>query len=158
MIKIDPPLLDKVSEEAKKSSRKRMNYNFHKQASDPLQRLLNAMEPGTYVRPHKHESPDKREVFFVVRGRLLVIQFDEQGKITDHVILDHDAGCIAAEISERTYHTVISLKVGTVAYEVKDGPYDVADDKNFACWAPEEVSDDATAYLDGLLKQLAITI
>lgn len=158
MIKIDPHLIDQVSAEAKKSSRKRMNYNFHKQASDPMQRLLNAMEPGTYVRPHKHESPDKREVFFVVRGKLLVVQFDEKGNIVDHVILDSSEGTVAAEISERIFHTVISLQEGTVAYEVKDGPYDVADDKNFASWAPEEGSNEASLYLDNLLKQLAITI
>lgn len=158
MIKINPQLVDKVSAEAKKSSRKRMNYNFHEQASDPLQRLLNAMEPGTYVRPHKHESPDKREVFFVVRGRLLVIQFDENGIIVDHVILDYNTGAVAAEIRERTFHTVISLQEGTVAYEVKDGPYDVTDDKNFATWAPEEGSSNAQAYLDNLLEKLGITI
>lgn len=41
---INKQLLDETSERAKQSPRLRMNYNFHEQLDDPVNRLLNAME------------------------------------------------------------------------------------------------------------------
>jgi len=137
MIRIDKALLDSVTAEARSLPRKRKNYNFHKEYSDTLQRLLNAMEPLSYIQPHKHQDPDKREVFFVLRGRILVVEFDETGNTRDHVILDPLNGVYGAEIPERTFHTIVSLENSTVAYEVKDGPYSPADDKNFCSLGPK---------------------
>ena len=157
MIKIDMVLLDQVSEKGRNSPRRRMNYNFHQVLSDTLQRLLNAMEPLTYIQPHKHENPDKREIFFALRGRIVVIEFDGHGNITDHILLGPGTGNFGAEIAERTFHTVISLDPGTVAYEFKDGPYNPIDDKNFASWAPKEGDQHALAYLESLLKRLGLS-
>lgn len=44
-------LLDKVTDQAKENSRLRMNYNFHDSMDAPIHRMLNALEPGTYL-PH----------------------------------------------------------------------------------------------------------
>ena len=83
MIRIDSALLEDVSTQAKLSARKRKNHNFHEHPSARIQRMLNAMEPDTYVRPHKHESPDKLEVFFCLKGSFAVVIFNETGEITD---------------------------------------------------------------------------
>jgi cupin fold WbuC family metalloprotein len=74
--------------------------------------MLNAMEPGTYVQPHKHENPDKREAFLLLRGKMLVVSFDEAGQVTDHVVLDPQAGNFGLEVPPRTYHTLICLAKG----------------------------------------------
>ena len=158
MKKINEQLLNNVSSQAQSSPRRRMNYNFHSDYSDTLQRLLNAMEPLSYIQPHKHEDPDKREVFFALRGRIVVAEFDETGNVTDHILLDPVTGNFGAEIAERTYHTIIALDPGTVAYEVKDGPYSPIDDKNFASWAPKEGSAGSSEYLQGILNKIGITI
>ena len=76
---IDKQLLDKTSEQAKQSPRLRMNYNFHERLDDPVNRLLNAMEPDTYIRPHRHLNPDKDEIFLLLRGKAVVFIFDDQG-------------------------------------------------------------------------------
>lgn len=163
MQKIDDNFLNIVSQAAKSSARLRKNYNFHKDDSATLQRMLNALELDTYIQPHKHENPDKVEAFFALRGRILVVEFDDEGKITDHIILDSQAGNYGTEIAPRTWHTIICLESGSVAYEVKDGPYNVAVDKNFAPWAPSE-SNDITGrlacanYIASILKQLKISI
>jgi cupin fold WbuC family metalloprotein len=128
-----------------------MNHNFHRDNQDTLQRMLNAMEPFSYIQPHKHENPDKREVFLALRGRFIVIEFDEYGNISGNMLLDPLCGNYGAEIAERTYHTVIALDPDTVAYEIKDGPYIPIDDKNFAPWAPKEGSAEVPDYLTGLL-------
>jgi len=158
MVRIDETLLDSVSSQARSLPRLRKNHNFHKEYSDTLQRLLNAIEPLTYIQPHKHEDPDKREVFLALRGRILVVEFDESGNIADHFILDPLKGVFGAEIPEKTFHTVVSLESGTVAYELKDGPYSPIDDKNFAAWAPKEGSPEAIPYLENLLCMLHLVI
>ncbi len=156
MIRIDTPLLDTLSGKAKTAPRRRTNHNFHQSAADPLNRMLNAMEPGTYVQPHKHENPDKREAFLLLRGKMLVVSFDEAGRITDHVVLDPQAGNFGLEVPPRTYHTLICLEAGSVLYELKDGPYDVTNDKIFAAWAPAEGSSEAAAYNRQLLGRLVL--
>ena len=47
---INEQLLDETQAKALQSPRLRMNYNFHEKLDDPINRLLNAMEPGTYLR------------------------------------------------------------------------------------------------------------
>jgi cupin fold WbuC family metalloprotein len=156
MIVIDEPLTSRVVEEARKSPRLRMNYNFHSEYSDPINRMLNAMEPGTYLRPHKHESPDKWETFLILSGKALVIRFDDAGVILEGVILDNAHGIHGVEIPAREWHTVVALSSGTVLYEVKPGPYVPLDDKNFASWAPAEGSAEASKYLDELLDHYCL--
>lgn len=158
MIKIDLDLLDKTSGKARKTPRLRMNHNFHSGPEDTMQRMLNAMEPGTYIQPHKHEHPDKREVFFALKGTLCLVEFEDDGRIRDYTLLSPGSDCTGAEIPARTYHTVISLETGSVAYELKDGPYEPIEDKNFAGWAPPEGSVEAAKYLEQLIARLNLTV
>ena len=154
MIKISKQDLDMLSSDASQSARKRKNYNFHEQDSDQLQRMLNALEHDTYVRPHKHVNPDKRETFILLRGRIAVIEFDDTGKITDHFILAHSLENYLAEITTGSWHTVISLEKNSVYYEIKDGPYDVNTDKVFADWSPEEYSEEQVQYLEKMKREI----
>ena len=89
---INKQLLDETSERAKQSPRLRMNYNFHEQLDDPVNRLLNAMEPDTYIRPHRHLNPDKDEIFLLLRGKAMLFIFDNDGNITEKLLLDPLAG------------------------------------------------------------------
>ncbi|HZK08706.1 MAG TPA: WbuC family cupin fold metalloprotein [Bacteroidales bacterium] len=157
MIKITDEFIDEFTREAQQSPRRRMNYNFHPNHEDPLHRMLNAMEPGTYVQPHKHENPDKFEIFLALRGRFVVFTFDDSGNITDHIILDSRSGNYGVEISKRTYHTLVSLEPGSVAYEVKEGPYTASTSKNFAPWAPTEGDETAPEYLENLLAAVGLS-
>lgn len=150
---VSPELLAELSRKAKNSPRSRMNHNFHDDLADPINRMLNAFEPGTYVQPHRHENPDKREVFIVLRGSLVVVFFDNSGMPTDFVLLDREKGNYAVEIPPGAWHTVIALESGSVVYEVKDGPYSPLDDKNFASWAPKEGDAICGEYLARLIEQ-----
>ncbi|MEA3445992.1 MAG: WbuC family cupin fold metalloprotein [Bacteroidota bacterium] len=153
MIKIvNKQALSGLSNEAAKSTRLRKNLNFHEFAEDTLQRMLNAFEPDTYICPHKHENPDKRELFILLKGKILIVIFDDSGAVSDSVLLDREKGNYAVEIAPRTWHTVISLEKGSVAFEIKDGPYNNETDKIFAPWAPSENSPEAGKYLNKLLK------
>ena len=57
MIKINAELISDIENKASSSPRKRSMHIFHKTMDDTLQRMINSMQPGTYLRPHKHEDP-----------------------------------------------------------------------------------------------------
>jgi cupin fold WbuC family metalloprotein len=143
---VNQQLLDQVSEKAKASSRLRMNYNLH-QLEDRVQRMLNALEPDTYVRVHRHIDPPKAEMFVILRGRTAVLIFDDDGAINDCIILSPE-GCCAVDIPPGHWHSLVALEPGTVVMEAKDGPYVPSTDKDFAVWAPRENSRDASAWLE----------
>ncbi|MBS2097224.1 WbuC family cupin fold metalloprotein [Carboxylicivirga linearis] len=151
---INDQLLKPVILESKNNDRRRKNYNFHKEMEDPLQRMINVLQPDSYVQPHKHENPDKREAFIILKGRLLVIIFSAEGEITESAILDHSLGNYGYDIDAGVFHSIIALEADTVVYEVKDGPYFPLDDKNFATWAPKEGDMDALSYNEKLKKLL----
>ena len=67
-VQIHSDLLDQVVKEARASERRRMNFNFH-QLADPANRMLNAIEPESYIRPHRHHEPPRDEAFFILRGK-----------------------------------------------------------------------------------------
>lgn len=155
---IDQKLISEVSAQAKSSLRKRMNYNFHETFDAVVQRMLNALEPGTYIQPHKHETPDKVEAFFILRGKILIVEFDNDGDIVKSCVLSASDGVMGVELPPRTWHGVVALESGSVVYEVKEGPYSPLDDKNFASWAPKEGDPAAQEYLKELLHRCNVRL
>ncbi|MBL8259036.1 MAG: WbuC family cupin fold metalloprotein [Candidatus Competibacteraceae bacterium] len=130
--------LGALSAQAAHSARLRKNLNVHPALEDPIQRLFNALEPGTYARPHRHARDGGWELMVVVRGAFAVLFFDGEGRVLSRVELRADGGDCAVEIPARAWHCVASLAPGTVMFEVKPGPYSPLEDKDFASWAPPE--------------------
>jgi len=143
---IDLDLLERLSEVARSSARLRKNHNFHASDSDCCQRLLNAIEPGSYVRPHRHVDPNKDETFVVLRGRFGLILFDTDGAITQKIILDSAGPRFGITIPHRTFHSIISLLPGSVFFESKAGPYAPLTPEELAAWAPAEKDAGAAPY------------
>jgi cupin fold WbuC family metalloprotein len=154
MIKIDKEFTNGIVKQAEESPRLRKNYNYHRSYNEVVNRMLNALQKDTYVHPHKHEEPDKHEVFIILTGKAAVIEFDQDGNITDSFILEAESGKFGVEIAPRVWHTIIALTDGTVVYEVKEGPYSPINDKNFATWAPKEGNESCKAFNMSLLQQI----
>jgi cupin fold WbuC family metalloprotein len=151
---LDQRLFDQVIEQARHNPRLRQNYNLHQDYADPCQRLLNALEPGTYVRPHRHSSPPKPECFLALRGRLAAVLFAENGEI-ERVIEFAPAGPVAGlEIPPGRWHALVALESGSLFFECKPGPYQPLTDKDWAAWAPLEGAPEAGPYLEQLLTQV----
>jgi len=100
--------------------------------------MLNVMCRDTYAQPHAHLTPPKVEVFIVLAGRAVVVEYTSAGKMKNHVILDAKQGQPGVEIKPKTYHSLIPLSPIAVLYEIKEGPYDKGQDKTFANFAPSE--------------------
>lgn len=131
---ITEELLDNVTAQAKENARLRMNYNFHETMDAPVHRMLNALEPGTYLPPHRHS--DKEETYLVLRGRLMAFFYDEEGNVTEKICLNPLEGRYGLEIPPRTWHSIIALESGTVIFEIKKGPYQPLSPEDMATWAP----------------------
>lgn len=144
-------LIEKVLEQAKRSPRRRMNYNFHSGPEDNPHRFLNVLVEGTYVRPHRHLDPPKAESFLVLEGQVAMFLFDDQGKVTSREVLGPPQGAIGIDIEPGVWHTLGVLTPHAVCFEVKPGPYAPQSDKEFAPWAPKEGDPAASAYLARLL-------
>jgi cupin fold WbuC family metalloprotein len=144
---IDQSVLQQLTEQAVNTSRLRKNYNLHPVLEDPVQRLCNAMEPDTYVRPHRHTQEDRWELFIILKGHAVVLTFDDNGKVTERLELSSTGPRYGVEIPAHTWHTVSALVTGTVLFEVKKGPYLQLTDKDFADWAPEEGDPDCMKYV-----------
>jgi len=147
--RIDLALLDRVSAEAVRHPRLRMNYNFH-QHEEPVQRFLNAVEPGSYVRPHRHADPPKWELFVCLRGRGAAVVFDDGGKILEVHRVDPARGEFAVEIAAGVWHSIIGLAPGSVFLEVKEGPYEPKDAGVFAPWSPTPDDPGVSVFLGAL--------
>jgi cupin fold WbuC family metalloprotein len=145
-------LLDEVSSEAKAASRLRKNRNFHQQDDSLCHRLLNALEPDSYIPPHRHHDPEKDETIIPLRGRLGVVFFDERGNVVQSAVLSPGGDTVGVTIPHGEFHTLISLESGTVFFESKAGPYRALTDVERAPWAPGEGSDESAAYLAELRK------
>ncbi len=110
-----------------------------------VQRLLNFLQPGTYVQPHCHPLPHATESMCLLSGALDVLIFKENGSLINRIPLTMESPLI--DIEPGTWHGLIVREADTVIFEVKQGPYDPSTDKTFATWAPPEHSPEAPAYL-----------
>lgn len=118
---IDQSLLDKLSSEAKASPRLRMNYNFHESLEDKCHRMLNAVEPGTQVPIHRH--PTKDESFVVLRGKVRVNTYNDDGTVMESVVLCQEGGRYGVDIKKGVWHNLESLVPDSVIFECKEGPF-----------------------------------
>ena len=95
---IDNKILDGLTVQAKESSRLRMNHNFHQSLEDKCHRFLNAVEPGTQVPIHRH--PTKDETFMILRGKVKVSTYDDEGNVIEEVVLSSEDGRFGVDISK----------------------------------------------------------
>lgn len=146
--------LTQLTAEARINPRKRKNLNLHASDGFCCHRLFNAIEPGAYIRPHRHLDPNKDETFVIVSGALGVIMFADDGSIESSVVLTAGGPAIAVDIPHGRFHGVVCFATGTVFFESKSGPYLPLLPEEQAAWAPADGSDDAPGYLASLALQI----
>lgn len=146
MITVDHHLLDQLTQAAEASPRLRMNHNFHPANESTCHRLLNAIEPGAYIRPHRHLDPEKDETFVLLRGKLGVICFTDRGTVDSTALLVAGTDQAVVTIPHGIFHTAVSLVPGTIFFEAKAGPYLPFSNAEKAAWAPEDSSSESSSY------------
>ena len=155
----DAQYLGDLTSQAKVSPRLRQHSNVHQSYQDASQRLFNAIEPSSYIRPHRHASDPREELLIAVRGVMVMVTFDDQGAMTNVLRFGterhEEEMAVGVEISSDTWHTVIAMEPSCVLLEVKAGPFDPNKPKDLAPWAPEENSAAAQDYYDQIVELIA---
>ncbi len=155
MKKINSVLAESLTHQALETGRLRKNYNFHESYNENIQRMLNALEPGTYLPPHRHSNPHKDEYFLVLMGEILLIEFTEEGTIRDYFLMNPLKGNFGGEVKAGIWHTLISLAPGSVIYEFKEGPFIPISPENIAPWAPDAADSVAVSnYIQKLIEEV----
>ncbi len=117
---IDKNLLENLAEEARKSPRLRMNYNFHQSLQDKCHRFLNAMEPGTYIPIHHH--PTKDETVVLLKGKVRISTYNDEGEVLESYVISQENGTFGADIPKNVWHDLECLEP-SVLLECKEGPF-----------------------------------
>jgi len=132
---------------SRKSSRKRIILPIHRTQDAPVQRMLNFLQPGTYIRPHLHPREHAVETIMVYRGAIRFLLFDDEGQIEKKINLEAKTHHFMADIEPGVWHSFVVLQKDTILVETKMGPYDPQRDKIFADWAPEQKTVDADKWV-----------
>lgn len=135
-------LSDEMIEEglaaSRESERKRMILPIHRKQDSEVQRLVNFLQPETYIRPHKHPLDHATESIILLKGSIRFFTFDDEGNVlTDQVVTSIPIPGVL-DIEPNVWHSFLVLEEDTILFECKKGPYDAKTDKEFAKWSPSE--------------------
>lgn len=118
----DSTIFNELSEEARQSPRLRMNRDLRNSADDQSQRMLNAIEPGTELPIHRHRKTSETSI--VLRGAAEQLFYDDEGNITERILMEPETDCCGVNITAGRWHKIVSLEPGTIIFEAKDGQYE----------------------------------
>lgn len=149
---IDQSLFAGLALKAADAPRGRHHHNFH-EMDDPCHRLAVGLQPSTYIPPHRHLSDDKAETLLALKGRLGLLVFDEQGKVTGKRILEAGGDCLGVDLPPGIYHGLVVLEPDSVLFECKAGPYRQLAEGEHAHWAPREGEAGVAEYQAWMIAQ-----
>ena len=152
VVLIDDNLIQTAVDASRNSPRKRITLPLHKSPTANLHRMLNALQPDSYIQPHRHLYPPKAESIIVLKGAIIYAEFSDTGDIETFYRLSSESLNIGVDIEPGIFHTFFAVVEDTVLFEVKPGPYEQSSDKDYASWAPAEGSESAVEYLGNLYE------
>ncbi len=129
------------------SPRKRIIYPIHRTQDAQVQRMLNFMQPGTYVKPHIHRGAGASESVVLISGALQYFIFNEEGGLIRTFRMRAGTASAVADMDPDVWHSFIVLEADSVIFECKKGPYEAMSDKDFAPWAPDEGTPEAADWV-----------
>lgn len=121
-MKIDKQLLNTLSSQARANPRLRQAYDLRNGENDNSQRMLNALEPGTVMPIHRHRKSS--ETVVIVRGSLIERFYDEEGNVTEEVLMAAGGENPVVQVEKGRWHSLECLEPNTVLFESKDGQYE----------------------------------
>ena len=121
-MKITKELLDDLSNKACESPRLRTNLDLRNNEEDTSQRMLNALQMGTIVPIHRHRQSS--ETLIVIRGAIKETYFDEEGNVTETIVVSANGPIYGINIPKGQWHTLEALEPDTIIIETKNGKYE----------------------------------
>lgn len=117
----DTNFLDSLLQRAKESPRLRQNHDLRNSSEDTSQRMLNALQPGTQVPIHRHETT--AETVVCLCGKLEEIIYEEVIEyIKDNDAKSFDGGDVMRKVSYReTARYLLSPTEGNHGMQIPAG-------------------------------------
>ncbi len=147
--------IEVLRQAVRKTPKRRVRINAHPGSDDELHEMIIAIEPGSYIRPHKH--PGKSEAFHIIEGQVDIVVFSEAGEVERIVSLAAKGGRhpFYYRMSTPHFHTLIIRSDLLVVHEITNGPF-LPTGTIYAAFAPEE-GDTASAavFQANLVKRVA---
>lgn len=139
IIEIGQERLDQVKQAARRAPLKRARLCLHHDHSDQVQEMVIGFCRESYVRPHRHMH--KSESFHVIEGALLVVFFDNEGKVTRRIPMSPcgSGQTFLYRLSSSLWHTVVPLSEFVIIHETTTGPF-IPGETEFATWGPDETN------------------
>ena len=146
---IGPEEIELLRKAVRLTSKRRARINAHPGHDDALHEMIVAIEPASYIRPHKH--PGKSEAFHIIEGEVDVVVFGDNGAIDEIVSLGEKGGHrpFYYRMSAARFHTLVIRSELLIVHEITNGPFS-PDAAVYADFAPRE-GDPATAAFQAKL-------
>ncbi|ATH09172.1 hypothetical protein BIY24_14830 [Halobacteriovorax marinus] len=128
--------INTLKEEVTKSPTKRYRYCLHQAHQDTIQEMVIAMMEDSYCRPHSHPQASS-ESYHIIEGELLVLIFNNKGKVIDSVRLNSRENLIL-RMNNGTIHMPIALSEIVIYHETISGPFEKDLMVHYVDWAPRE--------------------
>lgn len=137
---------------ARASSRRRYPKILHK-PGDEFNQVFNFIMRDSYMQPHMHPGSEKIEEISLVKGRVVVMYFDDSGNVVRTIELKNE-GVDSVRVPAFTWHTYVMMTEEVITYETMMGEYDPNTWKKMASWSPKENSTLSKLYLNTLALKL----
>jgi cupin fold WbuC family metalloprotein len=134
-------------------SKRRRHPKLLHSPGDEFNCVFNFMMQDSYMQPHLHPGKEKIEKIYLIRGKVAILFFNDQGEIEKCTLLEK-GGVELIEVPAFTWHTYVILTDYAVTYETMMGVYRPYTWKKASSWAPLENTKDASIYLKRLLSEV----
>lgn len=148
-IEVDDATIEMLLDAAAAEPKRRARLNLHHDDSDLIHEMIIAFRGDSLNMPHRHVG--KSESMHVMRGRLIVVIFDDDGKEIRRTMLgakDWRGIPNVFRMAAPLWHTVIPLDDKVVVHETTNGPFMPGQNMEIPPWAPAE--SELAAWVEGL--------
>ena len=150
-IQVDEALLTELETMALETG-ENVRLSLHAGPDDDFHEMIICQHKDQIHPPKKHDQKDKS--FHIMKGEMAVYTFNEDGSISDAVILDGSTAHLY-RVRRGVYHADFPVTETVIHHESTTGPFLGDQDSVFAPWI--DISADGTSlltYRDQLYAQL----
>lgn len=153
VIFLSEDLISSLRFSAVESPLRRARYCLHTDTMDSLQEMIIYLLKNSFIAPHRHNR--NPESLTIIKGRGLVVFFENDGTIRDFFVLGTSPGDIPFyRINRNIWHTLIPLTEFIVIHEISKGPFEKENSES-APWAPDgKNSTTASNYTSELIAKV----
>lgn len=151
VVELGPDVLDDLKRRAAKAPLRRPRLCLHRGHDDTVHEMVIALGRDSYVPPHRHLS--KSESFHLIEGEVLVVLFDEEGRVARRIHLGPPGSGrpFLYRLSPPSWHSVVPLTEFAAFHETTNGPF-VPGSQEIAPWAPDP---DDTGGIQAFVARIA---